>query len=93
MMFPGGDIVTNKSIVSVVIDPDELDEIIEYQHKNLFKSQSKAIMNLIRLGMDKERQLSESEKQMIGALGKLNAEGKKYLLDFADTLIKSKKFQ
>ena len=85
--------MTNKSIVSVVIDPDELEEIVIYQHKNQIKSQSKAIMNLIRLGMDKERQLSESEKRMLASLNKLNEEGKEYLLDVADTLIKSKKFQ
>lgn len=85
--------MTNKSIVSVVIDPNELDEIIAYQHNNQIKSQSKALMNLIRLGMDKEKQTSESEKKMLAAMRKLDAEGVEYLLGFADILIKSRKFQ
>ena len=84
--------MTNKSIVSVVIDPNELDEILNYQHGNQIKSQSKAIMNLIRLGMDKERQTSESEKKMLAAMRKLDAEGIEYLLGFTDILIKSRKF-
>lgn len=85
--------MTKKPIVSIVVDQDDLDEISKYQHENMMKSQSKAINKLIMLGLEKEKQTSETEKRMLGAIKKLNAEGCEYLLDFADILIKSKKFQ
>ena len=85
--------MTNKPIVSVVLDQEDLEAVMEYQHGNMMKSQSKAIVKLIRIGLEKEKQTTDEEKKFLLQLGKLNESGRERLADIIDTMIKSKKYQ
>lgn len=85
--------MTTKPIVSVVLDQEDLDAVMVYQHSNMMKSQSKALVKLIRIGLEKEAGASEDEKKFLKLFGKLNECGKERLADLIDTMIKSKKYQ
>lgn len=85
--------MTKKPIISVVMDQELLNDVETYQHGNMIKSTSKALSQLIGIGLEKEKCVSDIEKRMGLVLKKLNAEGQEKLLDLADTMIKSKKYQ
>lgn len=54
---------TNKPIVSVVFDEDVLEEVDDYRFANRVSSRSKAINDLIRIGLDNQSKQKEKEQK------------------------------
>lgn len=84
--------MTNKPIISMVIEPDLLKEVAEYQHGNMISSQSKALTELVKLGLGKEL-TTKTERDLLKSFGELNDKGKELLLDLVDTFARSKKYK
>ena len=46
---------TNKPIISIVLDKETLDKLVDYQFENRFKSRSQAAVDLIKKGLEQSR--------------------------------------
>ena len=74
---------TSKPIVTFAVEPDILNEIQVYQHTNFIKSQSKAIVSLLKLGLNRynpEYDYSDYEKDIIKKYRSLDDFGKEAVL-------------
>jgi hypothetical protein len=74
------------------MDPGLLKQVSEYQHGNMISSQSKALTELITLGLGKEL-ITRSERDWLKLFGELNESGRELLVDLADTFARSKKYK
>ena len=89
---------TDKPRFSITLEPETLEKILAYKKSNHFSTQSKAIQQLIEIGIcdvksDKLSQsesssnsvsLSSDEAELLVAYRELSDQGKQYLLQTAD---------